>query len=37
MYLRLSNEIIDSSKNIGNSIKKKEELYKIAEINKVFL
>lgn len=37
MYLRLSNEIIDASKNIGNSIKKKEELYKIAEINKVFL
>ncbi len=33
----LSYEIIDAFKGVGNSIKKKEEIYKIAESNKVFL
>jgi small subunit ribosomal protein S7 len=36
MYLKLANEIIDSSKNFGLSLKKKEEIYKLAEFNKVF-
>ncbi len=33
----LSYEIIDAFKGVGNSMKKKEEIYKIAESNKVFL
>lgn len=37
MFLRLANELIDSSNNYGNSIKKKEEIYKIAEFNKAFI
>jgi len=37
MFLRLGNEILDSSNNFGNSIKKKEEIYKIAEFNKAFI
>jgi small subunit ribosomal protein S7 len=37
MFLRLANELLDSSNNFGNSIKKKEEIYKIAEFNKAFV
>ena len=37
MIENLSQEIMDAYKGIGNSIKKKEEIYKIAESNKVFL
>lgn len=33
---KLGNEILDSSNNIGNSVKKKEELHKMAEANKAF-
>lgn len=36
MKTKLKNEIIDASNNIGNSIKKKEELHKMAEANKVY-
>ena len=33
---KLQNEIIDASNNIGNSVKKKEEIHKMAEANKTF-
>ncbi len=33
---KLSNEIIDSSNNIGNSVKKKEEIHKMAEANRAY-
>lgn len=36
MITKLSNEIIDASNNIGNSVKKKEEIHKMAEANKAF-
>jgi small subunit ribosomal protein S7 len=36
MVSKLQNEIIDSYNNIGNSIKKKEEMHKMAEANKAF-
>lgn len=36
MISKLSLEIIDSSNNIGNSVKKKDELHKSAEANKAF-
>jgi small subunit ribosomal protein S7 len=36
MVTKLQNEIIDAYNNIGNSIKKKEEIHKMAEANKVF-
>lgn len=36
MVIKLQNEILDASNNIGNSIKKKEELHKMAEANKTF-
>lgn len=36
MILKLSNEIIDAFNNTGNSIKKKEEIHKMAEANKAF-
>lgn len=32
----LTNEILDASNNIGNSVKKKEELHKKANANKAF-
>jgi small subunit ribosomal protein S7 len=32
----LANEIIDASNEIGNSVKKKQEVHKIAEANKAF-
>ena len=33
---RLANEILDASKNTGASVKKKEEVHKMAEANKAF-
>ena len=36
MIENLSAEIIDASNNIGNSVKKKEEVHKQAEANKAF-
>ncbi|MGL5205138.1 MAG: 30S ribosomal protein S7 [Metamycoplasmataceae bacterium] len=36
MDLRLANEIIDASKGIGGSVKKKEDTHKMAEANKAF-
>nr|QYB19004.1 ribosomal protein S7 [Climaconeis cf. scalaris]QYB19149.1 ribosomal protein S7 [Climaconeis cf. scalaris] len=36
MAMKLANEIIDTSNNIGNSIKKKEETHRMAEANKAF-
>ena len=36
MAIKLANEIIDTSKEIGNTIKKKEETHKMAEANKAF-
>ena len=36
MAIKLANEIIDTSKEIGNTMKKKEETHKMAEANKAF-
>lgn len=36
MAIKLANEIIDTSKEIGNTIRKKEETHKMAEANKAF-
>lgn len=36
MAIKLANEIIDTAKDIGNTIKKKEETHKMAEANKAF-
>ncbi|MGL6125420.1 MAG: 30S ribosomal protein S7 [Metamycoplasmataceae bacterium] len=36
MDLRLANEIIDASKGMGGSVKKKEDTHKMAEANKAF-
>lgn len=36
MAIKLANEIIDTSKEIGNTIKKKDETHKMAEANKAF-
>ena len=36
MSIKLANEIIDTSNDIGNTIKKKEETHKMAEANKAF-
>lgn len=36
MSLKLSNELIDAYKNIGNVIKKKEAMHKYAESNKSY-
>jgi small subunit ribosomal protein S7 len=36
MSIKLANEIIDTSKEIGNTIKKKEETHEMAEANKAF-
>ena len=36
MAIKLANEIIDTSNEIGNTIKKKEETLKMAEANKAF-
>nr|YP_010902939.1 ribosomal protein S7 [Hypnea flava]WCH54993.1 ribosomal protein S7 [Hypnea flava] len=34
--IKLANEIIDASKNIGNTIRKREETHRMAEANKAF-
>jgi small subunit ribosomal protein S7 len=36
MAIKLANEIIDTSNDIGNTIKKKEETHRMAEANKAF-
>lgn len=36
MILKLGNEILDAYNNTGNSVKKKEEIHKMAEANKAF-
>jgi small subunit ribosomal protein S7 len=36
MAIKLANEIIDTSNDSGNTIKKKEETHKMAEANKAF-
>jgi small subunit ribosomal protein S7 len=36
MVTKLQNEIIDAYNNIGNSVKKKDEIHKTAEANKAF-
>lgn len=36
MITKLGNEILDAYNNTGNSVKKKEEIHKIAESNKAF-
>jgi small subunit ribosomal protein S7 len=36
MAMKLSNEIIDASKQTGNSIRRKEQTHKMADANKAF-
>nr|YP_009145536.1 ribosomal protein S7 [Trachelomonas volvocina]AKL82449.1 ribosomal protein S7 [Trachelomonas volvocina] len=36
MSIKLQNEILDAYNNVGNSVKKKEEIHKMAEANKAF-
>lgn len=36
MYQRLAGEIIDATNNAGNSVKKREDMHKMAEANKAF-
>jgi len=36
MSLNLANEIMDADKEVGNTIKKKQETHKMAEANKAF-
>ena len=36
MAIKLANEIIDTSNDVGNTIKKKEETHRMAEANKAF-
>lgn len=36
MSIKLANEILDASNKIGNSIKKKEEVHRMAESNRAF-
>ena len=36
MSIKLANEILDASNKIGNTIKKKEEVHKMADSNKAF-
>ena len=36
MSIKLANEIIDTANDIGNTIKKKEEIHRMAEANKAF-
>lgn len=36
MISKLTNEILDASKNVGNAIKKRDEIHKMAEANKAF-
>lgn len=36
MVTNLTNEFLDASKNMGNAIKKRDEIHKMAEANKAF-
>ena len=36
MALRLANEILDASNGVGATVKRKEDLHKMAESNKAF-
>jgi len=36
MSIKLANEIIDTANEIGNTIKKKEEMHKMAQANRAF-
>lgn len=36
MSIKLSNELLEAAKGLGNTIKKKEEMHKMAEANKAF-
>ena len=36
MEERLANEILDAANNTGSSVKKKEDMHKMAEANKAF-
>ena len=36
MEERLANEILDAANNTGASVKKKEDMHKMAEANKAF-
>jgi small subunit ribosomal protein S7 len=36
MSIRLSNEILDAAKEMGNSIRRKEQTHKMADANKAF-
>ena len=36
MSIKLANEILDTSNEVGNTIKKKEETHRMAEANKAF-
>lgn len=36
MVINLTNEFLDASKNMGNAIKKRDEVHKMAEANKAF-
>jgi small subunit ribosomal protein S7 len=36
MITKLTNEFLDASKNIGNAIRKRDEVHKMAEANKAF-
>ena len=36
MVERLANELMDAANNTGASVKKKEEMHKMAEANKAF-
>jgi small subunit ribosomal protein S7 len=36
MIERLANEIIDASNNTGQAVKKREDMFKMAEANRAF-
>jgi small subunit ribosomal protein S7 len=36
MTSKLTNEFLDASKNMGNAIRKKDEINRMAEANKAF-
>lgn len=36
MISKLTNEFLDASKNLGNAIRKRDEIHKMAEANKAF-
>jgi small subunit ribosomal protein S7 len=36
MAIKLSNEIIDAAKETGTSVKRKEQVHKMADANKAF-